>query len=105
MSEAMKYYAIFTLDAEGRISSWNQDSERILGYRPNDVLARNHSCLFEDDDIRRDMPQKSLSWAVQDGRAEDIRWISRKDGFRFRARVAIVAIPRRHRRALRVHPT
>ena len=92
LSEAMKYYAIFTLDAEGRVSGWNQDTERLLGYRPDDVLARDHSCLFEDEDRRRDMPQKALTWAVREGRAEDIRWITRKDGFRFQARVAIVAI-------------
>ena len=92
LAEAMHYYAIFTLDAEGRISSWNLDAERILGYRPDDVLNRSVACLYSDEEVRRDVPQKNLSWATGDGRVEDVRWIRRKDGFRFEARVAIVAI-------------
>ena len=91
LSEAMKYYAIFSLDPEGRITTWNQDAERILGYRPAEILSRNFSALYDDEDTRRNLPQKNLAWAVQEGRSEDVRFITRKDGFRFLARVAPVA--------------
>jgi PAS domain S-box-containing protein len=92
LAEAMKYYAIFNLDAEGRIATWSVDAERILGYRSDDVLARRHMLFYCEEDVRRDVPQNDLIWAGRDGRSEDDRWLIRKDGFRFKARVALVAI-------------
>jgi len=92
MSEAMKYYAIFTLDAEGRIKSWNVDAERILGHRADDVLARRVSFLYGDEGAMKEKAMNDLDWASREGRVEDERWMTRKDGFRFKAGVAIVAI-------------
>lgn len=92
MSEAMKYYAIFNLDTEGRISTWNGDAERILGYRADDVLARRPSYFYSQDDVKRDVLHRDLEWAAVEGRVEDDRWLTRKDGFRFKARIALGAI-------------
>ena len=92
LSEVMKYYAIFSLDSDGRITSWNADAERILGYRAEDVLDRRPSCFYSPEDLRRDVLFRDLEWAALEGRLEDERWLIRKDGFRFKARVALVAI-------------
>ena len=92
LSEAMNYYAIFTLDTEGRITSWNADAERILGYRADDVLARRMTCFLSPEDGQVDRYDYDLDWASREGRMEDERWLMRKDGFRFKARFALVAI-------------
>ena len=92
LSEAIRYYAIFTLDEEGRITSWNSDAERILGYREDEVISRRFSHLYGESGGRSDGPEQDLDWAAREGRADDVRWITRKDGFRFKARVSIVAI-------------
>jgi len=90
LSKALKYYAIFTLDEEGRITSWNSDAERILGYSEGEVLSRRFSYVYGDTDS--DGTQQDLVWAARDGRADDHRWIARKDGFRFAARTSLLAI-------------
>jgi PAS domain S-box-containing protein len=92
LSMSMKYYAIFTLDSEGRIASWNAAAERTLGYRADDVLGRQASCLYSPHDVTRDSLHHDLEWATREGWLEDDRWLIRKDGFRFRARVALMTI-------------
>lgn len=92
LSEAMKYYAIFTLDADGLITSWNGNAERILGYRDDDVMARRPSHFYSDEDVRRDVFFRDMEWASVEGRVEDERWLTRKDGFRFKAHVAMMSI-------------
>ncbi len=90
VSELMRQYAIFSLDAEGRISSWNQPAERLLGYREDEVLDRHITCLYTAEDIRADQPHLDLDWATREGRLEDQRWYARKDGFRFKGRLSVV---------------
>jgi PAS domain S-box-containing protein len=92
LSEAMKYYAIFRLDPEGRIASWNEDAERILGYRAEEVLARRPFRFYTPEDVKTDVFYRELEWAGSEGRVEQERWVIRKGGFRFKARVATVAI-------------
>jgi PAS domain S-box-containing protein len=91
LSEAMKYYAIFRLDPEGRIASWNEDAERILGYRADEVLARRPFRFYTPEDVKTDVFYRELEWAGSEGRVEQERWVIRKGGFRFKARVATVA--------------
>jgi PAS domain S-box-containing protein len=92
MSQAMKQYAIFTLDTEGRITSWNADSQRLLGFNSDDVLNRRMSFLYSEEDLQSDRLHHDLDWAAVEGRTEDERLITRKDGFRFKARISLVAI-------------
>ena len=90
--EAVRDYAIFMLDAEGRVSSWNQGAERIRGYKANEVLGKHFSCFYLEEDIRARKPERELEMAVREGRVEDEGWRVRKDGSRFWANVVITAL-------------
>jgi PAS domain S-box-containing protein len=90
--EAVKDYAIFTLDANGRVSSWNEGAARLKGYEAAEIIGRHFSCFFPAEDIAREKPQKELDTAVKDGRFEDEGWRVRKDGSRFWGNVVITAI-------------
>jgi len=90
--EAVKDYAIFTLDANGRVSSWNEGAARLKGYEVADIVGRNFSCFFPAEDVERGRPQQELETATKEGRFEDEGWRVRKDGSRFWANVLITAI-------------
>ncbi|MGH9688255.1 MAG: PAS domain S-box protein [Candidatus Acidiferrales bacterium] len=90
--EAVQDYAIFMLDANGRVTSWNNGAERIKSYRRSEILGSHFSRFYPSEDIRSGKPQKLLDLAEKMGRAEDEGWRIRKDGTRFWARVTITAI-------------
>jgi PAS domain S-box-containing protein len=85
-------YAIFVLDPEGYVRSWNAGAERLKGYRANEIIGRHFSAFYTDGDIARDWPAKELRRAREDGRFEDEGWRVRKDGKRFWANVVITAL-------------
>jgi PAS domain S-box-containing protein len=85
-------YAIFMLDAEGRIASWNRGAERIKGYAASEVLGRHFSIFYEEADRARDHPARELKEAVRQGRYEEEGWRIRRDGTRFWASVTITAV-------------
>jgi len=76
-------YAIFMMDPDGRVVSWNIGAERILGYSEAEVLGRDTTCFFTPEDAERGEPEKELRQALTEGRAEADRWHVRKDGSRF----------------------
>jgi diguanylate cyclase (GGDEF)-like protein/PAS domain S-box-containing protein len=76
-------YAIFMLDANGHIVSWNPGAQRILGYEEKEVIGRHVSIFYTPEDIAKGEPQRKLNQTVQDGRAEEDNWRVRKDGQRF----------------------
>ncbi|WP_309090960.1 HWE histidine kinase domain-containing protein [Phenylobacterium sp.] len=76
-------YAIFTLDADGQILSWNPGAERILGYSADEALGRNFEMLFVEADRAAGAPRAELRRALAEGRAEDTRWHLRKNGQMF----------------------
>ena len=76
-------HSIFTLDPEGRITSWNLEAERILGYGEAEALGKHFSIIFSPEDRQADVPGGELRTALSDGRAEDERWHLRKNGERF----------------------
>ncbi|HLL38776.1 MAG TPA: ATP-binding protein, partial [Rubrobacteraceae bacterium] len=90
--EGTKDYAIFMLDPEGRISSWNAGAERIKGYRSEEVLGRYISCLYTEEDVERGHPAEELRLAQEQGRYEEEGWRVRKGGSRFWASVLITAL-------------
>jgi PAS domain S-box-containing protein len=90
--EGTKDYAIFMLDSEGRISSWNTGAERIKGYRSEEVLGRYISCLYTEEDVERGHPAEELRLAQEQGRYEEEGWRVRKGGSRFWASVLITAL-------------
>ena len=85
-------YAIFILDAEGNVRSWNAGAERLNGYRNEEIIGKHFSCFYPEEDRAEGKPADKLKIAAADGRAEDEGWITRKDGSRFWADVIITAI-------------
>jgi PAS domain S-box-containing protein len=90
--DAVRDYAIFTLDRQGKVSSWNEGAARLKGYTAAEVVGRNFSCFFPAEDVERGKPQAELEAAERDGRSEDEGWRIRKDGSRFWANVVVTAI-------------
>jgi diguanylate cyclase (GGDEF)-like protein/PAS domain S-box-containing protein len=76
-------YAIFMLNANGHIVSWNPGAQRILGYEEREVIGRHVSIFYTPEDIIKGEPQRKLNQTVQEGRAEEDNWRVRKDGQRF----------------------
>ena len=85
-------YAIFLLDVDGLISSWNLGAERLKGYRAEEVIGRHFSIFYPADDVREGMPERLLAIALEEGRVESEGWRVRKDGTRFWASVVITAL-------------
>ena len=90
--EAVQDYAIFMLDPEGYVSSWNVGAERIKGYKAEEIIGRHFSRFYPEEDVRNGKPQQELVDAAREGRFEDEGWRLRKDGSRFWANVIITAI-------------
>ncbi|GLW07172.1 histidine kinase [Microtetraspora sp. NBRC 13810] len=89
-------YAIFMLDRQGHIVSWNAGAERIKGYAAQDIIGRHFSVFYPPEDIAADKPRRELETAVAEGRLEDEGWRLRNDGTRFWANVVITALYDQH---------
>lgn len=76
-------YAIFMLDHDGFVVSWNPGAERILGFRKDEILGRSFSLFFTTEDQTRGEPMRKLRQATVEGRSEEDSWRVRKDGQRF----------------------
>ena len=85
-------YAIFMLDPEGRVASWNPGAERIKGYSADEIIGQHFSKFYPQESIERGKPQHELEVAAAEGRFEDEGWRIRKDGSRFWANVIITAL-------------
>ena len=85
-------YAIFMLDPQGRIVSWNVGAERIKGYSADEIIGKHFSVFYTDEAKQREWPQHELREAERVGRFEDEGWRVRKDGSRFWANVVITAL-------------
>ena len=89
--EGIKDYAIFLLDPEGRITSWNPGAERISGYSEAEALGQPIARLFPQEEVAAGRPDQILRQAAATGRYEDEGWRVRKDGRRFLASGVIAA--------------
>ena len=83
MVESAKDYAIFTLDLNGIITSWNSGAERLLGYPETEALGCNTRMIFTPEDNEQGLPEWEMQIALTQERAENERWHMRKDGSRF----------------------
>jgi PAS domain S-box-containing protein len=90
---SVKDYAIFLLDRQGRVATWNAGARLIKGYRLEEVIGRHISIFYTPEDLARHRPQTLLDAALKHGRVEDEGWRVRKDGGRFWADVVITALP------------
>ena len=85
-------YAIYMLDAEGRVTNWNAGAERIKGYLPEEIVGEHFSRFYTPEDLDVGVPKRALETARETGRYEAEGWRVRKDGTRFWASVVIDAI-------------
>ena len=90
--DAVEDYAIFMLDSQGNITTWNTGAERIKGYKAPEVIGRHYSMFFTEDDRRAGKPERQLQVASEKGRVEQEGWRVRKDGSRFWANIVLTAI-------------
>lgn len=89
---SVKDYAIFMLDLDGKVMSWNAGAERIKGYSADEVIGSHFSRFYPTEDIIAGKPEWELKEAVANGRVEDEGWRVRKDGSRFWADVVITPL-------------
>jgi PAS domain S-box-containing protein len=92
MVESVRDYAIFLLDPNGYIASWNRGAERIKGYSSDEIIGRHFSVFYGPEDIAARKPEVELEVATRDGRFEDEGFRLRKDGSRFWANVILTAL-------------
>lgn len=81
--ECMREYAIFILDADGRVVSLQAGAEHIFGYQEAEIIGKNFSYIFTPEDIQSGQPEQELRTAVATGQADNERWHIRKDGTSF----------------------
>jgi PAS domain S-box-containing protein len=91
LTDGVQGYAIFTLDPEGTIVSWNAGAERIKGYKADEIIGRNYSRFYPQEDIALGKPEYALRIAAANGRYETESWRVRKNGSRFLANFVITA--------------
>jgi PAS domain S-box-containing protein len=81
--ESATDFAIFSMDPQGIVSSWNTGAERLLGYSANEIVGKSGDILFPPEEGGERAGLEERRAALSDGRAEDERWQMRKDGERF----------------------
>lgn len=82
-------YAIYMLDPEGYVSSWNTGAQRFKGYLAHEIIGRHFSTFYTDEDRAAGVPARALRTALDEGKFEAEGWRVRKDGTRFWASVVI----------------
>ena len=90
--EGVQDYAIFMLDLEGHVVTWNAGAERSKGYRAEEIIGRHFTCFYPEEEIARGKPERELQTALAEGRCEDIGWRVRKNGSQFWAKVVITPL-------------
>ncbi|MDY0065123.1 MAG: response regulator [Steroidobacteraceae bacterium] len=84
--------AIYMLDPQGMVASWNPGAERIKGYRSEEIIGQHFSVFYTEADRQDGKPERTLAVALRDGKYEAETWRVRKDGTRFWASVLVEAI-------------
>jgi PAS domain S-box-containing protein len=90
--QGVEDYAIFMLDPEGRITTWNEGSKRLKGYRAEEIIGEHFSIFFTREDVERGRPEEELRATAVEGRYEEEGLRVRKDGSRFWAHGLITAL-------------
>ncbi|AMJ61640.1 hybrid sensor histidine kinase/response regulator [Bosea sp. PAMC 26642] len=94
--DAVTDYAIYMLDPDGLVASWNPGARRFKGYRDHEIIGQHFSRFYTEEDRATCLPARALETAAKEGRFENEGWRVRKDGTRFWAHVVIDPI---------LHPT
>jgi PAS domain S-box-containing protein len=92
MVEAVRDYAIFMLDPNGYVASWNTGAERIKGYSAAEIIGQHFSVFYPEEAVASGHPAHELQIAIAEGRFEEEGWRVKKDGGQFWANVVITAV-------------
>ena len=87
--EAVRDYAIYMLDPQGMVTSWNRGAMRFKGYESHEIIGQHFSRFYTEEDRKSGLPQRALATAEREGVFENEGWRVRKDGARFWAHVVI----------------
>jgi len=90
--EGITDYAIYLLDTDGRVESWNKGAQRLKGYRANEIIGQSFTRFFTQEDQQDGKPQRLLAEAESRGHVEEEGWRIRKDGSRFLVNSVITAL-------------
>ena len=90
--ESVQDYAIFMLDSNGHIVSWNTGAERINGYQQHEIIGKHFSVFYTSEDLVSELPRRELEEAAAKGRVENEGWRVRKDRSQFWANMVITPI-------------
>jgi PAS domain S-box-containing protein len=90
--ESLEDYAVFLLDVDGHVVTWNTGIERIKGYTARDILGEHFSIFYTHEDRAKGVPQQALATAMAEGSHQFLGWRVRKDGTRFWADVTMSAL-------------
>ncbi len=90
--DGVKDYAIFMLDAFGRVTSWNAGAQHLHGHTAEEMLGQNFKSLYLREDIDRGLPERALKTAGEEGRFEEAGWRVHKSGEKFQANVVITVL-------------
>jgi len=90
--QRIREYAIFLLEPDGTVASWNEGAQVIKGYSDAEIIGQSFSRFYTPEDLLAGKPAEILSRASRDGRVEEEAWRLRKDGSRFWADVVVTAL-------------
>ncbi len=90
--ETVQDYAIFGLDRQGRVVTWNAGAERINGYKRSEILGQHFSYFYSREDVEAGKPQQELELAAKQGRCEVQGWRIRRDGSRYWVNAVVTAL-------------
>jgi PAS domain S-box-containing protein len=90
--EQARDYAVFLLDRDGNVLTWNRGARRLKGYEPEEIIGRHFSTFYMREAVESGWPTHELKVAARESRFEDEGWRVRKDGTRFWANVVITAL-------------
>lgn len=92
MVDSVRDYAIFMLDPDGHVASWNKGAHKAKGYTPDEIIGQHFSVFYPPEDIASGKPARALKIAKRTGKFEEEGWRLRKDGSAFWANVVITAV-------------
>jgi len=90
--QGVRDYAVFMLDAHGKVTSWTAEAERTKGYKASEVIGKNHAVFYLPEDVAAGLPQEALQAAERDGRHVTEGWRLRRDGTKMWAEVLTAAL-------------
>ncbi|HEX5099583.1 MAG TPA: PAS domain S-box protein [Polyangiaceae bacterium] len=94
--DGVEDYAIYMLDPEGNVTTWNKGAGRMTGYGAEEIVGRSFARFFPPEDVEAGKPARELATALRDGRNEDEGWRVRKDGSHFWANATLTALRGSH---------